>query len=219
MGIRQHIRSLKIFALCIMAVLCNLVFAYFVNGVVKLPIYLDTVFTIAVCFSAGLAPGIVTGVLFYPLGSFLVSRYIMGLSVEISLMRNIFFFCILFELLLVWFFYAKMKKQEAVFLEKASLHSFVGMATQLLVLVALDCIVISLTGGIIDFILTVFSAPRTFFPEDTFKVGLLQNNVPLLLTAILSRIPINIVNRFFVIFGGYGISLFFRKWIGITNNN
>jgi len=44
-----------------------------------------------------------------------------------------------------------------------------------MVLVALDCIVISVLGGTIDFIL------------------------------------INIVDRFIAIFGGYGISLVFRK--------
>jgi hypothetical protein len=46
-----------------------------------------------------------------------------------------------------------------------------------------------------------------------FCAGLLRNNVPFLPTAILSRIPINIADRFIVIFDGYGISLFFRKWL------
>jgi hypothetical protein len=41
----------------------------------------------------------------------------------------------------------------------------------------------------------------------------LRNNMPLLATAVLSRIPINIVDRFIAIFGGYGVSLLFRKWI------
>jgi hypothetical protein len=49
--------------------------------------------------------------------------------------------------------------------------------------------------------------------EDTFELGLLRNNVPVLAAAILSRIPINIVDRFFAIFGGYGLSLLFRRLI------
>ena len=76
-----------------------------------------------------------------------------------------------------------------------------------MLIVVLDCVVVSVTGGIIDFILTMLSAPKAFYPEDTFKLGLLRNNVPILASAILSRIPINIVDRFFVIFGGYGVSL------------
>jgi hypothetical protein len=106
-----------------------------------------------------------------------------------------------------------MKKREAVFLENPSLQSFIGVAALLLVLAALDCLVVSVSGGIIDYTLTILKAPRTFSPEDSFKLGLLRNNVPLLATAILSRIPINIVDRFIVIFGGYGVSLLFRKWL------
>jgi hypothetical protein len=93
------------------------------------------------------------------------------------------------------------------------LNSFIGVGTGLLLLVALDCIAVSITGGIIDFILHLNSAPRTFSPEDTFKLGLLQNNVPVLATSILSRIPINIIDRFIAVFGGYGISVLFRKWL------
>jgi len=93
------------------------------------------------------------------------------------------------------------------------LYTFIGVASLLLVLAVLDCVVISVTGGIIDYALTVFSMPRTFSPEDNLKLGLLRNNVPLLATAILSRIPINIVDRFIVVFGGYGVSLLYRKWI------
>jgi hypothetical protein len=36
--------------------------------------------------------------------------------------------------------------------------------------------------------------------------------MPVLAAAVLSRIPINIVDRFIVVFGGYGISLLYRKW-------
>jgi hypothetical protein len=60
---------------------------------------------------------------------------------------------------------------------------------------------------------SIFQVPRTFSPEDSFKLGLLRNNIPLLPTAILSRIPINIVDRFIAVFGGFGISLFYRKWL------
>jgi len=104
-----------------------------------------------------------------------------------------------------------MKRQDAAFFEKPSFNSFIGVAAKLLVLAVLDCIVVSISGGIIDFIITRNSAPRPIFPEDTFKLGLLRNNVPVLATAILSRIPINIVDRFIAIFGGYGISVLYRK--------
>jgi hypothetical protein len=82
-------------------------------------------------------------------------------------------------------------------------------------LAALDCLLISVVGGIIDFVLyNLLAAPRGAYPEDIFKLGLYRNNVPALAAAILSRIPINIVDRFIAIFGGYGISLLYRRFAG-----
>ena len=45
-----------------------------------------------------------------------------------------------------------------------------------------------------------------FSSEDTFKISLFRGGLPLLLVNIFSRIPINIVDRFIVIFGGFFIS-------------
>ncbi len=173
--------------------------------------YLNTVFNAAICFCAGLAAGIVTGALLFPVMEFWMNVLLGGPSFGLS--GNVWVICIVVEILLVWFFHKKMKKREAVFLEDPCLHTFIGVAVQLLVLAVLDCIVISITGGIIDYVISSLSIMRTFSPEDYFKLGLLRNNVPLLATAVLSRIPINIVDRFIVIFGGYGISLLYRKWI------
>jgi len=202
----------KILVLCIVSAVCNEALSRFVLNVAKLPLYLDTVFTAAMCFSAGLYAGLLTGALFYVCSSF-VSMYILGYSFSNVASSYFFYICIIVEILLVCFLHNKMKKKEEVFLENPSLQLFIGFAPLLLGLVALDCIALSITGGIIDFTITSFSMPRFSYPEDTFKFGLLRNNVPLLATAILSRIPINIVDRFIAIFGGYGISLLFRKWI------
>ena len=82
-----------------------------------------------------------------------------------------------------------------------------------MLIVVIDCIVISITGGIIDYILTLLSVTKAYYPEDSFKLGLLRNNMPLLPASVLSRIPINIVDRFFIIFGGYGVSLLYRRFL------
>jgi hypothetical protein len=203
----------KILVLCIAAAIGNAALCHLVTNVANLQLYMDTMFTVAMCFSAGLLAGILTGALFSPLCFYFVTRLILGFSVELSIVRNIYLICIVVEAVLVCLYYSRMRTREAVFLEKPSLKSFVGVGTELLLLVVLDCIAVSITGGIIDFILYLNAAPRTFSPEDTFKWGLLRNNVPLLISSILSRIPINMVDRFIAIFGGYGISLLFRKII------
>jgi hypothetical protein len=199
--------------LCIASAICNTVVGHVIHNIAGVPLFLDTVFNTAMFFCAGLLPAFVTGTLLSPIMFFLFCRIILGLSVELSLFRNVWVICIIVEILLIWVFHNRMKKREAVFFENPSLQSFIGVAALLLVLAAIDCLVVSVSGGIIDFALATLNAPRTFSPEDSFKLGLLRNNVPLLATAILSRIPINIVDRFIVIFGGYGISLLFRKWL------
>jgi hypothetical protein len=100
------------------------------------------------------------------LASFLRDYSLTGLTFEIRWF--IFTICILAEVVLVCFFHAKIKPREEIFLKKPSLNSFTGIATHLLVLVALDCIVISVCGGVIDFILGNFFAPLASSFEDAF---------------------------------------------------
>jgi hypothetical protein len=200
----------KIVILCALSAVCNAALSHFIINVARLPLYLDTVFTITMCFSAGLFAGFLTGA-FSCLCVFFVYIYIQGVS--LPGVGYLFYICVIVEVLLVCFFHGKMKKREEGFLQKPSLLSFVDVAPLLLGLAALDCIAVSITGGIIDFTLVTLQVPRSISPEDTFKLGLLRNEVPLLATAVLSRIPINIVDRFIGVFGGYGISLVYRKWI------
>jgi len=204
-------RFVIISILCLVSALCNVILNYFICYILHIPLYLDTVFTIALCFSAGLLPGLLNAAFVLPVCFYLLHNYVLPLEPEAGWARYLFTLCVVCEALTVCFYHSKMKKQEAVFLKKPSFDSFIGIAAKLLVLAVLDCIVVSISGGIIDFIITRNSAPRPIFPEDTFKLGLLRNNVPVLTTTILSRIPINIVDRFIAIFGGYGISILYRK--------
>jgi len=203
-------KIIKIAVLCVVSAIGNVLGTY-LHTVTGIPLYINTIFNAAMCFSAGLAAGIITGTLLFPIMEFCLNIIMRG--PELGFFGNVWVICIIVEILLVWFFYKRMKEREAVFLNTPTLYSFIGVASLLLVLAVLDCIVISVTGGIIDYVLSTNSMPRTFSPEDNLKLGLLRNNMPLLATAILSRIPINIVDRFIVVFGGYGVSLLYRKWI------
>jgi hypothetical protein len=209
---KPRTRAWKVLLLCIVSALGNIVTDVLVSDILRAPLYLDTVFTAAVTFSFGLLPGILTGAAHIAACNILYSTLLNpGANI---LTGNVFFLCTVSEILLVCFFRARIKPQEAAFLEEPSLSSFISIAAPLMVLVVLDCILISITGGVIDFILNnLLSIPRGLWPEDIFKLGLIRNNVPVLAAAILSRIPINIVDRFIAVFGGYGISLLYRKWV------
>jgi len=207
-GVQSRITAIwKIIFLCVVCAFCNGAVNYLFR-LLNIPLFADTYFIVAMCFTAGVLPGLLTAVLFYMPVSYLLYYLLTGLWFEST--WNFFLVCILAEILLVCFFHARIKPQEEDFLQGPSLTSFTGVAIQLMVLVALDCVVISVLGGTIDFILNKFSVPFPASFEDTFELGLLRNNVPVLAAAVLSRIPINIVDRFIAIFGGYGVSLVFR---------
>ena len=206
----------KIFILCVVSAVLNIFVNHLVNGFTRLPLYLDTVFTAAMCFTAGLLPAIITGIFFPVLLLPVNYLFLYNLPLETVWSAYFFLICALGEIVIICFFYKKIKPIENEFLanlegKKPLLQSFTLIATQLLVLTALDCIIVSILGGITGYTIGLFSMPRPLYPEDTFLLGLIRNNVPQLASEILSRIPINIVDRFIVIFGGYGISLFYRK--------
>jgi hypothetical protein len=203
----------KIALLCLVSGLLNTLLSYFTTGICGLPLYLDTLFTAAVYFSAGLLPAFITAIL---LLLFNTIEYVglMNLEFETVWGAYPFVLCIIFEVLLVFSFRKKLKPLDAAFRKDPSLYAFINLAPLLMLIAVLDCIVVSVTGGIIDYILTLLSAPKAFYPEDSFKIGLLRNNASLLAASILSRGPINIVDRLFVIFGGYGVSLVYRKILG-----
>ena len=200
----------KIALLCLVSGLLNTLLSHFITGVCGLPLYLDTLFTAAVFFSVGLFPALITAILLY-LFNTLEYIYLMNVEIKTVWWLYLFFLCVVFEILLIFFFRKKLKPLDSAFRKTPSLSAFINIAPLLMLIVVLDCIVVSVTGGIIDYILTLLSAPKAFYPEDSFKIGLLRNNAPLLAASILSRVPINIVDRFFVVFGGYGVSLVYRK--------
>jgi len=202
----------KIALLCLVSGLLNTLLNYFINGVCGLPLYVDTLFTVAVYFSVGLLPALITAILL--LFNTFKYIYIMNLEVETALWTYLFVFCVILEVLLVFSFRKKLKPLDTDFRKNPSLYAFINLAPLFMLIAVLDCIMISVTGGIIDYILATLSVPKAYYPEDSFKLGLLSNNVSLLTASILSRVPINIVDRFFVIFGGYGVSLVYRKILG-----
>jgi len=69
---------------------------------------------------------------------------------------------------------------------------------------------------VLGFIGTIYD-PSPFLvcsvAEDVYKAGIQQNLFPVPIMNILSRIPVNLVDRFIVIFGGYFISLFVSQKI------
>ena len=182
----RHKKIVKIIFLCILAAGANFVVS---TLVLKVPLFLDTLFSAAVCFAVGLWPALLTALL----------TQAATCIRESSITPFMFIFCSIAEMLLIcWLNPAKAKTTTSL----ASI--FAGL---LLLYIASD-ITISVMGGLIDFIYhSVLSHTKLYFsPEDTFKISLSLSGTPALAMDILSRIPVNLVVRFIVIFGGFFIS-------------
>lgn len=82
-----------------------------------------------------------------------------------------------------------------------------------MLLYILCAITASVLGGLLNFISEAFlDLPLKYYNvEDNFKLGLIKNNLHSLAVNILSRIPVNVVDRFIVVFGGYLLSRGLRK--------
>ena len=187
-------RIVKIFFLCILAAGANYVVS---TLVLKVPLFLDTLFSAAVCFTVGFWPALLTALL----------TQAATCIRENSITPFLFIFCCIAELLLI------VKLNPA---KSRTPLSLAGIFAGLLLLYIASCIVISVLGGVIDFIYhhVMANSKLYFSPEDTFKISLSLIGIPALAMDILSRIPVNIVDRFIVIFGGFyisrGLSRFFN---------
>jgi hypothetical protein len=201
------VRGIKLSLLCLFAVAAN----YFLNTmsvfIFKLPLFLDTVFTCVVSFAAGPVPGIASAVLTTAVIGFRDDR------------TYLFVLCSIAEVLLICRLKPpvpglKRKTRISAGIPLPETNFFVSAFALLLLLYVAACLTVSVLGGLIDFILyDVFAGNKLHYsPEDTFKMGLLRHGPPILITNILSRIPINIVDRFITIFGGFSLSLLIRRY-------
>ena len=181
-------KAVKITLLCLLAVAANFFLSTLSVHVIRIPLYLDTVFSVAMCFGAGLIPGLVTA---------LFSSTLFGIR---DGGFTPFIICSIAEVLIVW----RLKPAGGL----QTRGPFISLLGGLLLLYISAFIAVSVLGGLVDFFYhSVFSVEKFYFsPEDTVKISLLRSGIPILAMNILSRIPVNVVDRFIVIFGGYFIA-------------
>ena len=83
---------------------------------------------------------------------------------------------------------------------------------RLFILYIVCVLAVSVSGGIISTL--VYGPALPYETEiDALKLGLQVDPMPPLLASILSRVLVNLADRFLVVFGGYGVSMLCRKWL------
>ena len=180
------IRIVKITILCLLAAGANYLLTTFMMHSLRFPLYLDTIFSVALCFGVGVIPALAAALLTHIFAGIRDGGF------------TPFIICSMAEIIIVWLFKPVPSR----------IKSPVSLLGSLLFLYIALCISVSILGGLVDFVYHgIFSVEKFYFsPEDTIKISLLRGNIHTIAVNILSRIPVNIVDRFFVVFGGYFIS-------------
>jgi hypothetical protein len=193
---------------CAAGALLNPFGAHFLRDVAGIPLFMDTIFTVALTFYGGLFWGALTGALS---NLILHSVYFFGWGDYLFTLCNI-------AVALITAFFIRLFPGELHFPpapRKTKSETFTGAIDTVIVLLILSftmCVAISLLGGLISAVIKTFFPSRGGDgPEIFFKLILFRKNLPLAAAEILSRIPVNIIDRLVAVFGGYGIALLLSR--------
>jgi len=187
-------------AVSITAAFLNILFNTFIINF-RFPLFLDTVFTAAMAFAFGVIPGIFTAFLTW----FLLGIYYSGFSFYVL--------CSIAEVLIICALKPTAPDIPNFASKEKIVASLTALVSNLFLLYVLCAVTISILGGVVDYITHLFMGRNYYSVEDLFKPGLFISNMPVLAVNIISRLPINIVDRFIVIFSGYFASRLLLKFV------
>lgn len=159
----------------------NLTINGIAGGIIKIPFYLDTIFTVA----AGLIslPCGITCALSYNFCDTIIKNH--------SFLPSWFIICSISVAVISWLF----SRNES----EMTLLKIMSLAVILI-------LVISIEGGLIYDLIYADSDYIEDTANNIFTFSLLMNRIPLLWASILSRIPINIIDKTIAAFAGYFVA-------------
>ena len=176
----------------ILSLLCGLLDYFicdFVAWVNHLPLFCDTIFIMTLSFLAGPWWGVLAGVFYH------LFDYLLNPSLELG---HLFIICHFLAALTAGYFKRWFIKDEA---------SNMAVFIRLIVLSLVMCLVMSVSGGVISFILNNMEAYNAASSQTDFLSFLWQSKISSrLLLEIVVRIPVNIADRFICVFAAYGTS-------------
>ena len=185
--------------LCLLALLLNIASTMLASAL-KLPAFLDTIFTVAITFYSGLIPGIIVAALFNP--AMTLIRCAMTGS-EIFLYDFLYALCGILIVIASWLF--SRNKKEFHFNRRVTL-------LYLLIIVFFSTFLSSFSASVLDtFIRPLFEKASGFSAIDDISLIFQKLNFSVFLSYLLPRIPITLLDRCICTFAAYGIYSGLRK--------
>lgn len=193
-------KKLLFFILSILCGFLDYLICDLVAWVNQLPLFCDTIFIMALSFFAGPWWGVLAG-FFYHLIDFALHR-----TMELG---HLFMLCHFLAALTAGYF-------KILFIKKSDSRFLLFVKLNILVIVL--CLVMSVSGGIISYILNNIEAYNKASSQTDFLTFLWQNKFnSKLLLQIAVRIPVNIADRFICTFAAWGVYLAAKKLTDLIN--
>ena len=194
-------KPLRTIFFCIVALILNILFRILFYNTLKIPLFFDTVFTVAIVFYLGFVPGLCVS-LSYNIINGLEWVFKNGISDPF-----IFFYSICGVLIVISTWLIARKKAEF----KVS-KTITFLYLLLITLFSSFCTIIS--SGIIDYFHYIYyDVPDMMNPIKTFTESFVQQRFSLLVSCILAQIPISFLDRLIATFAGYGIYRLTERFI------
>ena len=178
--------------LCVAAAFLNSLSAFLMFDILRIPLFVDTVFTAAVVFHAGLVPRLAVALIHWALW---------GMVFDASP----FVIVGIVEVFIIWRLRPVGTPWPGFRGERAFAETVSVCATLVLLYIAASASA-SVLGGLVDYVF-LMGDYRPIGPDLVFGSGFDGVATHPLTIGILSRVPINIIDRFIVVFGGYFLAL------------
>lgn len=196
----SHRKKLLFFILSIICGFLDYLICDLVAWVNQLPLFCDTIFIMALSFFAGPWWGVLAG-FFYHLIDFSLHH-----TMELG---HLFMLCHFLAALTAGYF-------KILFIKKSDSRFLLFVKLNILAIVL--CLVMSVSGGIISYILNNIEAYNKASSQTDFLTFLWQNKFnSKLILQIAVRIPVNIADRFICTFAAWGVYLAAKKLTDLIN--
>lgn len=196
---KSWVRTLLI---CLFAEVLNFFTAFLLYDTLHIPLFFDTIFTVAVTFYCGLVPGLCVGAFYNVIST--LTLPLRGYTFDPY--AFLFGICGMLVAFATWIF-ARRKEEFRI---------SAGVTVLYLGLIAMFSSALAvLSSGIIDYVrFTLAELPDRLAPVKNFTDSFVSLNFSLLASCFLAQIPISITDRLVSTFAGYGAYRIAVKFLG-----
>lgn len=186
-------RAIKLTVICVLALALNFLSVFVFYETLRLPLFMDTIFTLAVLFYAGLLPALFVQISYNIINS-LIWMFKTG-SFDVFMMM--YTICGILIVVSSWIV-ARHK-------EEFEISPFVTLLYLVLIaMISSACSV--LAGGIIDYFhIKCRNIPDMMNPIKKFTDAFLRQRFSLFLSCILAQVPVSFADRLIATIAGWGI--------------